>query len=231
MTVKWLVSGVLFVACVPVHAGTITLASTPYPDSVIIQATIQDTGGEPGCAWIAITRNGVDVFYIERQPGATISRRLVDTGVQPSTLYCYGAALRLVPGVEGPCTDTLCDLFDCFYQIQTCANTGPDPAFIGHGFLSTQLPDGSPVDFNEVQALLYRCGETPQDFIGLHTVSTEVQAYVDTGTAVDVYGSPWCCWSQGVWLLVAEAAEPHTCIIAVDGVHWSEVKRLYRERD
>jgi hypothetical protein len=227
---KRLVPWALVFAASPSFAGTMSLTSTPYPDSVVIEVTIDDTGGAAGCPWIAITRRGTDVFYIERQIGTTITRRFVDTNVEASTLYCYEAALRLYPvPVPFPCGGTLCDAFDCFYQIQTCVNTGPDPGFIGHGFLRSEFPDGTPVDGNEVRALLYPCGGTGWSFIGLHTLGAEVQADVDTGTAVDVYGTWQCCWAQGVWLLQAQAAEPHECVVAVEQVPWSRVKSIYRE--
>jgi hypothetical protein len=98
------------------------------------------------------------------------ARMGVDTDVSENTLYCY--EMDLAAGPFAPCPfGSLCDAFDCFYQIMTCVNTGPEPALIGHGLLSRYFPDGSPVDDNEVRALLYACGTVGYDFIGLiHTL-------------------------------------------------------------
>lgn len=228
MVGRLLIAAMLWVVSSPVLAGTISMSSTPYPDSVVVTVTITDTGGVTGCGWLTITRNGAETFfYIEREIGTTITRRFVDTSVEPNTLYCYEMALRLFPAPV-PCTEgDLCDIFVC-YGIMTCVNTGPDPAFIGHGLLSTRLPDGTPVDDNEAQALLYPCAST-SNFIGLHTIPPEAEQYLDTGSGVDVYGTWWCCWAQGVWLLAAEVVTPQSCVVAVEETTWGAVKELFRE--
>ncbi len=229
MVGKLLLAGMILVVSSPALAGSISMESTPYPDSVVVTVTVTDTGGAPGCGWLAITRDGADTFYyIEREVGSTITRRFVDTNVEPNTLYCYEMALRLVPGPV-PCPEgNLCDIFDCFYQIMTCVNTGPDPAFIGHGLLSTRLPDGTPVDGYEAQALLYPCGSTSY-WYALHTIPPEAEQYLDTGSGVDVYGTWWCCLAQGVWLLAAEGVTPHSCVVAVEETTWGGVKALFGE--
>ena len=121
MVTKLLTAGLLLVATPPAFAGYISMSNTSYPDSVVISVTIDDTGGHPECGWLAVVRSGADVGYIQRQPGATITRTVVDTNVEPNTLYCYGMELRAGP-FPVPC-GYLCDAFDCFYQITTCANT------------------------------------------------------------------------------------------------------------
>jgi hypothetical protein len=210
-----------------VYAGTITMSSIPYPDSVIVEVTINDTGGVlPFCGWLTITRNGAGTpFYIERQVGTTVMRRFVDTNVSHNTLYCYEMALAAGPFTPCP-FGNLCDVFDCFYQIMTCVNTGPEPALIGHGLLSRYFPDGSSVDDNEVRALLYPCATT-NNFIALHAVPSDAAQYMDAGNGVDVFGAWWCCWAQGVWLLAAQVVTPHSCTIAVDHTTWGRVKALY----
>jgi hypothetical protein len=229
MVGKLLIAGVILTLGSPVLAGTISMSSTPYPDSVVVTVTITDTGGAAECGWLAITRNGADVFfYIPREIGSTITRRFADTAVERNTLYCYEMALRAAPAPVPCAGDDLCDVFDCSYQIMTCVNTGPDPAFIGHGLLSTRFPDGTPVDGNEAQALLYSCTST-SDFRGLHTIPAEAAPYVDTGNGVDVYGTWWCCWAQGVWLLAAEAVTPHSCTVAVEETTWGRMKSLFRD--
>ena len=220
--------GMFCVVSSPVCAGTISMSSTPYPDSVIVEVTIDDTGGAPLCGWLTITRGGADTFfYIQREIGTTITRRFVDTNVAHNTLYCYEMALLAAPFTPCP-FGYLCDVFDCFYMIATCVNTGPDPALLGHGLLSTKFPDGSEIDHNEAQALLYSC-TAPDDFFGLHTIPPDAAQYLDTGTGVDVYGTWVCCWAQGVWLLAAQAVTPHSCIVRAEETRWGRVKALYRE--
>jgi hypothetical protein len=85
------------------------------------------------------------------------------------------------------------------------------------------------VDHNEVQALLYGCEGPPGDFIGLHALPGAAGPYLDSDTPVDVFGTWWCCWAQGVWLLIAQEVVPHACIIAVRETTWGSVKSLYRD--
>jgi hypothetical protein len=229
MAARLLWAGVFLTVSTSAHAlGSITMTGTGYPDSVVVNVTVNDTGGVPLCGWLTLLRNGQETFlYIEREPGATISRQLVDTNVEPNTLYCYTVAMRTAPfALTCPFGD-LCDAFECFYRIETCVNTGPDPALIGHGRLSTQWPDGTPVDANEVQALLYTC--TPPDIIALHSSSAPIGQYLDTNIDVKVYGTWWCCWAQGVWLLTVQAVEPQPCVLPVNESTWGKVKSLYRE--
>ena len=129
-----------------------------------------------------------------------------------------------------PCpTSDLCYLFECFYQIQTCANTGPDPAFIARGFLRSEWSDGTPVDHNETQALLFECEGSEFNPIGLHALTGNTSQYVDSGTPVDVFGTYVCCWAQGVWLLMAQAAAPQSCVLPVDETTWGRVKSIYHD--
>jgi len=224
-----LMTGLFCFVSSPGFAGTITMNSTPYPDSVVVEVTVNDTGGAPFCGWLMVTREGqMTPFFFERQIGSTITRRFVDTSVSHNTLYCYEMALAAGPFTPCP-FGSLCDLFDCFYQIMTCVNTGPEPALIGHGLLSRYFPDGSPIDDNETRALLYSCGPPGFNFVGLHSVPAEAAQYMDTGQGVDVYGTWWCCWAQGVWLLAAELVTPHSCTISADETTWGRVKALYGE--
>jgi hypothetical protein len=198
---------------------------------VVVTAVIDDTGGSPQCGWLAFLRNGQETyFYVPRQIGSTSTHRFVDVDVEPGTLYCYTMDLRFAPAPV-PCDPyAFCTVFDCFYDIRTCVNTGPDPAFIGHGLLSTQWPDGTPVDGNEIAALLYPCsGQSLQSLIALYQLSADAAPYLDTGEGVDVFGTWWCCWAQGVWLLVAQQVEPHSCALKVEESTWGRVKALYRD--
>jgi hypothetical protein len=207
--------------------GTISMSSTPTPDSVIVEVTVNDDGSAASCLWLAIVRNGVDVFYFERDLGNSMMVSYTDTDVEPSTEYCYTMALRQFPGVA--CfTNDPCDAFDCFCQIQTCANPGPDPIFIGHGYLSEFYPGGASIDHNETQALLYPC-DSPGTFIDLHTIPADALQYLDSGTAVTVSGNHWCCWAQCVWLLAAETVAPQPCIVPTEKTTWGRVKTMYRE--
>jgi hypothetical protein len=228
MAKQLLMTGLLLTLSSPVLAkGTISLTSTAYPDSVVITATINDTGGSPECGYIVLLRNGGQTFlFVERQIGSTITKRLVDTNVDPSTLYCYTMDLGYNPFVPG--CGSFCEAFECFYQIETCVNTGPDPAFIGHGLLSEFFPGGGEVDHNETQALLYPCNGPPYILFGLHTIPGDAAPYLDSGDGVDVYGTWMCCWAQGVWLLVAQVVEPHSCVLAVEKTTWGRIKSLYR---
>jgi hypothetical protein len=229
MVARLLTTGLLLVIASPAFAeGFISMSNTPYPDSVVIIVTVEDPADHPECGWLAVTR-GTDVGYIQRHPGTTFTARVVDTNVEPNTLYCYTMALRAAP-TPVPCvTMDLCGLFYCFYMIQTCANTGPDPAFIGRGFLKTTFPGGGEVDYNEVNAVLWICDRSPDSWISLHSIPADAGPYVDSGTPVDVFGSYLCCWAQGMWLLVAEVVIPHTCIIAVEPTTWGSVKAVYRD--
>lgn len=232
MAKQLLLTGLLLTLSSPVLArGTISLVSTAYPDSVVITATINDTGESPECGYLLFLRNGLPTFFwVQRQIGSTITKRFVDTyDVNPNTLYCY--TMDLGYGPLAPGCGSFCELaFDCFYQIETCVNTGPDPAFIGHGLLSELYPDGiTPVDHNETQAFLYPCDGPPYYFYtGLHAIPGEAAPYLDSGNAVDVYGTWVCCWAQGVWLLVAQVVEPHSCVLPVQETTWGRVKSLYR---
>ena len=78
------------------------MSSTGYPDSVVIDVTVQDPGGYPGgdptCQWLAVTRGSDNVIaFFPRQMGTTSMHHVVDTNVQSSTLYCYRMALITVP--------------------------------------------------------------------------------------------------------------------------------------
>ncbi len=90
MTARLVIAGMLLVAASSANAGEISLTSTSYPDSVVIQATIHDTGGVPSCGWLQLVRNGrtFGIHVFQRQIGSTTMVRFVDTDVQPSTLYC-----------------------------------------------------------------------------------------------------------------------------------------------
>ncbi len=120
---------------------------------------------------------------------------------------------------------TLCDAFDCFYDIETCVNTGPDSAFLGRGFLSTEGVDRYA---GMVRAFLQPCVSGPAP-VSLFQIPGEAVQYLDTDTAVDVYGTVWCCWAQGIWLLSAQVVEPHSCIVAVEEKTWAAAKALYRD--
>lgn len=207
--------------------GAISMSSTAYPDSIVVEVTVNDDGSLPNCGWLAITRGGVDVYYFERDLFDSQSVTFTDTDVEPSTGYCYAMALRWFPAPV-PCPDgTLCDAFDCFCQIETCAVTGPGPMLIGRGFLSSEFPDGSPVDNNEVRALLYECGSTTE-FVALHILPPGAEQYVDSQTAVRVSGDFWCCWAQCVWLLEAQQVVPQSCAVRTESTTWGQVKSIYR---
>jgi len=234
---KLLTAGVLLVlsSSSAFALGTIHMSSTSYPDSIVVTATIYDDGSAGLCPWLAITRGGpdvlnggTDVFFIQRDLGNTINVTFTDTDVQPSTQYCYSMALRGLPGIPCFTGEQLCDAFDCFCQIETCANPGPDPAYIGQGFLRSTFPDGSPVDNNEVRALLYDCSMS-DNFIGLQSIPPDAQQYLDSETAVSVSGDYWCCWAQCVWMLSADLVTPQPCEIATEKTTWGRVKSIYRE--
>jgi len=228
MANKLLLAGLLLAVSPPAFAGSISLTSTPYPDSVVVEVTVNDTGGSPQCPYLVLVRNGRPTFlFVERQIGSTITKRLVDTNVNPNTLYCYTMDFGFNPFQPG--CGSLCDAFECFYNIETCVNTGPDPAFIAHGLLSYQWPDGTPVDGNETQALLYPCAPPSYYQWGLHSISPDVAQYVDTGIGVDVYGTWQCCWAQGMWLLIAQEAVPHDCPLPAQETTWGRVKAMYRD--
>ncbi len=230
MSRRLLTVGILCVISSPVFAGTVSMSSTPYPDSVIVTVTITDTGGAPGCGWLTILRGGQETFYyIERQVGSTITRRFVDTDVQPNTLYCYEMDLRMFPGPIPCSTGSFCNVFECFYPPTTCVNTGPDPALLGRGRLSSRYPDGTPIDGNDAQALLYPCTSPETMWFGLHTIPPEAVQYVDTATEVEVRGTWVCCWAQGVWLLAAQVVTPKSCVLPVEKTTWGGVKALYSE--
>jgi hypothetical protein len=205
------------------------MSSTGYPDSVVVEVNvIFDDGSAPVCAWLAVTRDGTDRFYFQRDPGNSQTVTFTDTGVEPNSSYCYGMALRLFPGpVPCPYGD-LCQYFDCLCYIGTCANTGPEPTFIGVGYLSTEYPDGYPIDDNEVRALLYPCDSTTE-FIALHSIPAEAGQYLDTETSVRVSGGYWCCWAQCIWLLSADEVVPESCAVRTRESTWGRVKALYRE--
>jgi len=168
---------------------------------------------------------GPVVGTIQRQLG-TYSGQVVDTGVQPNMNYCYRVVL-LYDIIGGYCNNdqnSICSLFDCFCDVSTCINTGPGPGFMGHGFLSTVN-----ADHNEAAAILYPCsGDFNSPITGLHTVSGTAAQYVDSGIAVDVYGLPWCCWAQCMWLSIATSATPHSCVVATEQKTWGTVKSLYK---
>jgi hypothetical protein len=205
--------------------------STGYPDSVAIDITITDPGGSQGsffpCDKIGVVGNGRIVALFDRHPFTTITRHVVDTDVQPNTMYWYAMALFADSpvGLLDCGSEVFCNVFyDC--HVQTVVNTGPDPAFIGHGFLETNYADD-----NEVKAFLAPCepGPVGQNRIALHVISGTAQQYVDSGIAVNLYGAPWCCWAQHVWLLEAQAATPAPCVVATEQKSWGAVKALYRK--
>jgi hypothetical protein len=225
---KLLLAGLLLTLSPSVHAGTISLTSTPYPDHVVIDITVDDTGEQPTCPYLVLKRSGTDVFYIERQVGVT-THQFVDTNVEESTLYCYTMDLRLFPAPV-PCNpEAFCLAFECFYLIQTCVNTGPDPAFIGHGLLSEFWPDGTEVDHNETNAILYDCSYPDLIYTSLFQIPVEAEPYLDSGESVAVFGTWWCCWAQGIWFLKAELVVPRLCVIATEETTWGRVKSLYRD--
>jgi len=225
-----LLAVVLFVCPSSLSAGSIFMSSTGYPDSVAIDVNISDDGLMPSCPYLGIVRTSdlSIVAVIARQPGTTITRHVVDANVEPNTIYCYRMALLQlpwpVPAWCGGNIGTLCGPFDCFYDFQACSNTGPDPAFIGHGFLTSEgaIP-------NETAAFIVPCdsGAPP---IPLYSLSGTASPYLDSGITVDVFGTmerggiP-----QGVWYYVAQAATPHSCVLAVEPTSWGAVKALYRE--
>ncbi len=229
MSARLLLIGILLTVSSTVHAGTITMTSTAYPDSVVINLTITDTGEVPGCGWLTVLRDGQETFlYVQRRFGTTIVRRMVDTNVQHNSLYCYQMDLRLGPFPVACPTGNFCTAFECFVPTHTCVNTGPDPAFLGQGLLSSKFPDGTPVDRIEAQALLYPCG-SPDNFFGLWQISSDVWQYIDSGTDVNVYGAYACCLPQGVWALEAQLATPAPCVLKVESATWGKVKSLYRD--
>ena len=231
MAKQLILMGLLMTLSPPAFAlGTIYITSTAYPDSVVITATITDTGGSPECGYLTFLRNGVQTnLFIPREIGTTITRTVVDTDVDPSTLYCYTMDFRQIPiPVALPCGD-FWNAFEQFYLIQTCVNTGPDPAFIGHGYLSEFYPGGGEVDHNETQAILLRCEDTSSILAGLHSIPAEAEQYLDSGIPVAVYGTWLCCWAQGVWLLNAQVVVPRSCVLAVKETTWGRVKSLYRD--
>ena len=85
------------VAASPASAGWISMTSTAYPDSVVFDITIIDTGGFEACGMFAIVRSGQDVGYIQRHTGTTSVYHFVDASVARNTLYCYELALRFIP--------------------------------------------------------------------------------------------------------------------------------------
>jgi hypothetical protein len=229
MAARLLLMGMLLTVSSAAHAGTITMTSTAYPDSVVINLTITDTGEVSGCGWLTVLRDGQETFlYVQRQVGTTIVRRLVDTNVQPNTLYCYQMDLRLGPIPFACPTGNFCTAFECFVPTHICVNTGPDPAFLGHGLLSSKAPDGTPLDGIETQALLYPCG-SPDNVIGLWQISSDAWQYIDSGIDVNVYGAYACCLPQGVWALEAQLATPEPCVLKVESATWGKVKSLYRD--
>jgi hypothetical protein len=226
---KLLLAGLLLTSSPTVHAGTIWLTSTPSPDHVVVNITVDDTGDQPACPYLVLKRGDTDVFYIERQFGVTTTHQFVDTNVKESTLYCYTMDLRMFPAPV-PCTPgAFCLAFECFYQIMTCVNTGPDPAFIGHGLLSEFYPGGGEVDHNEANAILYDCEDPNRILLELHQIPAEAEPYLDSGESVAVYGTWLCCWAQGIWLLNAQLVVPRSCVIAVEESTWGRVKSFYRD--
>lgn len=216
---------------VSAQTGTIMMTSTGYPDSVVIDITITDPGGgPPGCSWLAVINAEASevLTIVERAPNMTTTLHFVDTEVVPNTVYCYRMALLAAP-VPAPIwcggdPGSLCEAFDCFYDIQTCSNTGPDPAVIGHGFLTSEgaVP-------NEVAAFIASCDPMVSP-IALYSVAGTAQQYLDGGTAVDVFGTmERGNLPQGVWYWVAQAATPHSCTIAVERRSWGAVKALYKD--
>lgn len=212
----------------PLFAGSIGMSSTGNGNSVTIDLVINDDYmGPNSCSYLGLTRGegGPIIQVITRQPGIT-NLQVVDTGLQPNTVYCYRMVMLQLP-IPFPLycgnnPSSLCNDFECFYDIQTCSNTGPDPAFIAHGFLTTQ--GTTP---NETAALIVPCSGAFQ--IGLFSVSGTAQQYVDSGIAVNVYGTmERGGLPQGVWYYVAQAATPQPCVVATAPVTWGAVKSLYR---
>jgi hypothetical protein len=208
--------------------GTISMSSTGYPDSVVVEVTVVDDGSPDLCQWLAITRDGADLFYFERDFGNTQTVTFTDTDVQPNSSYCYEMALRVIPAQLACPNGGLCQYFECFCYVGTCSDTGPEPTFIGLGYLSTQFPDGSPIDNNEVRALLYDCNSSTE-FIALNRIPLDAMQYLDTDTSVWVSGGYYCCWAQCVWLLGAEEVVPEDCVVRTRDTTWGRVKALYRE--
>ena len=231
MAKQLLTMGLLMTLSPPAFAlGTISLTSTAYPDSVVITATITDTGGSPECGYLTFLRNGVQTnLFIERQIGTTITRTVVDTDVEPSTLYCYTMDFRQFPIPVFLLCGDFWNAFDQFCQIQTCVNTGPNPALLGRGLLSEFYPGGGEVDHNETQAILLDCESPSTILLGLHSIPPEAEPYLDSGQVVRVFGAPFCCWAQCVWLTSATHVEPSSCVIATEPTTWGRVKALYRD--
>ncbi|HEX6791841.1 MAG TPA: hypothetical protein VF247_11070 [Candidatus Krumholzibacteria bacterium] len=232
LTVQVLLCLVVLAGNARAQSGYIQMTSSGNADSVFINLTINDPGGQPGplpCTRIGVTRGwgGPIVGFIDRVPGTTIQRQVVDHGLEPNTIYCYRVVLWST-FFNTYCNfdvNSICSVFDCFYDTQTCINTGPGPAFMGHGFLSTQNADG-----NEARAILYPCsGDINSPITSFVTLAQDAAQYVDSGIAVDVYGEPWCCWAQGMWLYSATTATPHSCVVKTEQKTWGAVKALYRE--
>ncbi len=208
----------------------IFMESTGYPDSVAIKVTVNDPGGLPSCAALAVIRSssygspGPIVGVFARQPGATIVRHIVDTDVDPNTEYCYGMALILFP-VPVPlwCGGDVCQVWNCFCDISTCSNTGPDPFFIGHGLLSTVGGGG------DTPYYLYDCSGGAVPIQGFCGISGTAASFLNSGIAVDVYGQPERCYAQCIWGRYATAATAQPCIVAVQPTSWGAVKALYRD--
>ncbi|HEX6791840.1 MAG TPA: hypothetical protein VF247_11065 [Candidatus Krumholzibacteria bacterium] len=198
---------------------------------VTIDLTINDPSGGT-CQWLGVVRGSFDDVYgsqnviavIARHPGTTFNAQILDTNVEPNTVYCYRMVLLPlgIPVVLPGCDD-FCQLYDCFCDVQTCINTGSNPVLLGHGYLSTQNAGG------DTAAYLYPCDGGQYPILGFATVSGTALQYADTGTPVFVYGQPYCCYAQCIWGWTATAAAPTTCVIATKQMTWGAVKSLYRE--
>lgn len=208
--------------------GTITMSSSgDATNGVTIDVTVTDPGGgPPGCNWLGVARGygGPIVGVITRQPGTTTNHQVVDTAVQPNTIYCYRMVMLQfpvpVPLYCGNSETSLCQVFDCFCDISTCINTGPGPALIGHGYLNF-------VNAGDVTHVLNSCTDGSQiaEFCGASGTAAQ---YVDTGIAVDVFGEPAHCYAQCFFGVTATAASPKSCVVATAQQSWGAVKSLYR---
>ena len=81
--------------------GYVYMTASGNADAVTIDIDITDGGeGPAGCDWFGVQRgeNGGDIIQvITRQPGTTTHYQVVDTGLQPNTIYCYVLVLLQYP--------------------------------------------------------------------------------------------------------------------------------------
>ena len=229
----FLVISVGFATGARAQAGWVFMSSSgDATTGVTIDLAITDPPGGT-CQYLGVVRGSFNDVYgshnviavIARQPGTTFNAQVLDTNVEPNTVYCYRMVTLYFPVplfLPGICED-FCSLFNCFCDVQTCTNTGPNPALLGHGYLSTENAGG------DTPAYLYPCeGGGGYPVLGFAAVSGTAYQYLDTGTPVLVYGEPCRCYAQCIWGWTATAADPQSCVIAAEQKTWGAVKAIYR---